>query len=182
MSASRALPLTVSLEDYLGNPAEYEHSEWVDGRVEPLNVGSKKHGRIQSMASKYFVDYFLANRIGYVSTELHCKLTIGGQTRYRLPDLAVVVGDEELDALYLHRAPDLAIEVRLPEDSLTELLKKAGEYLANGSQLVWIVIPEEESVWAVAPSAALQTYTKDERLDAGDALPGFCLPVANLFQ
>ena len=181
MSASRALPLTVSLEEYLGNPADYEHCEWVDGRVESVNVGSKKHSRIQSLASKYFVDYFLEQPIGYVGSELHCRLGIGGQTRYRLPDLAVVLGDENPDEPYLDRAPDLAIEIRSPEDSITWLLKKAGEYLANGCKLVWLVIPEEESVWVVTAGGKLEALVKGETVRCGDVLPGFELAVKDLF-
>jgi Uma2 family endonuclease len=181
MSAS-AIPSTVSLEEYLGNPAEYEHCEWVDGHAEPLNLGSKKHSRIQSMASKYFIDYFLEHPVGYVGSELHCKLSIGGRLRYRLPDLAVVVGDESPDEPYLDRAPDLAIEIRSPEDSITWLLKKAGEYFANGSKLVWIVIPEEESVWTLSAAGKLHAFVKGETLDAGDVLPGFSLAVGDLFQ
>jgi Uma2 family endonuclease len=181
MSAS-AVPTTISVEEYLANPAEYEHCEWIDGKVEPLNLGSKKHGRIQSMASKYFVDYFLQNPIGYVSGELHCRLIVGGRPRYRLPDLAVVIGDESPDEPYLHRAPDLAVEIRSPEDSLTELLKKSGEYLSNGAKLVWIVVPEEESVWAVSGGAPVRTFVKGELIDGGDVLPGFQLAVEDLFR
>ena len=182
MSASSALPLTVSLEDYLGNPSEYEHCEWVEGRVEPLSLGSKKHSRIQSMASKYFVDYFLEHPVGYVGSELHCKLTVGGRLRFRLPDLAVVLGDENPDEPYLHRAPDLAVEIRSPEDSLTELLHKSGEYLDNGARLVWIVVPEEESVWAVSAAAPPRTYRKGETIAAESVLPGFELAVDDLFR
>jgi Uma2 family endonuclease len=181
MSASPALPLTVSLEEYLGNPADYEHCEWVDGRVEHLNVGSKKHSRIQSVASKYLVDYFLERPIGYVGSELHCRLQIGGRTRYRLPDLAVVLGDENPDEPYLDRAPDLAIEIRSPEDSITWLLKKAGEYLAHGCKLFWLVIPEEESVWVVTAGGKLEAFVKDETVSGGDVLPGFQLAVEDLF-
>ncbi len=182
MSASRALPLTVSLEEYLGNPSEYQHCEWVAGKVEPLNVGSKTHGRIQVLAGKYFVDYFLENPIGYVSAELHCRLTIGGAPRYRLPDLAVVLGDENPDEPYLHRAPDLAVEIQSPEDSLTELLARCGEYLANGARLAWIVVPSEESVWAVSADAPPQTFRKGRMIDAGELLPGFELEVDELFR
>ena len=181
MSASRALPLTVSVEDYLGSPAEYEHCEWVDGRVEPLTVGSKKHSRFQTLASKYLVDYFLEHPIGYVGSELHCKLRIGGHSRYRLPDLAVVLGDEDPDEAYLNRAPDLAVEIRSPEDSITWLLKKSGEYFANGSKLVWLVLPEEESVWVVTAGGKLEAFVKGETLDGGDVLPGFSLAVDDLF-
>jgi Uma2 family endonuclease len=181
MSASRALPLTVSVEEYLGNPAEYEHCEWVDGRVEPLNVGSRTHSRLQVRLGRRFDEYFDDHPGGFVGAELHCRLTIGGRSRYRLPDLAIVLGDEGPDETYLHRAPDLAIEIRSTEDSITWLLKKAGEYFANGSKLVWLVIPEEESVWVLTMGGTLEAFVKGETLGGGDVLPGFELAVDDLF-
>lgn len=181
MSASRALPLTIPLEDYLGSPAEYEHCEWVDGRVEPLNLGSRDHSRLQVRLGRRLDEYFDSHPGGFVGAELHCKLTIGGRARYRLPDLAVVIGDDDPDEPYLQRAPDLAVEIRSPEDSITWLLKKAGEYLANGSKLVWIVLPEEESVWVITAGGKLEAFVKGETLDGGDVLPGFALAVDDLF-
>ena len=181
MSAS-AIPAFVSLEEYLGNSAEYEHCEWIDGRVEPLNVGSKTHGQLQIRLGRRLDEYFDSHPGGFVSGELHCKLIIGGRPRYRLPDLAVVIGDESPEEAYLHRAPDLAIEIRSPEDSLTELLKKSGEYLANGGKLVWIVVPEEESVWSVSAGSPIRAFKKGESIDGGDVLPGFQLAVDDLFR
>lgn len=182
MSAA-AIPASppVGVEEYLGDPA-YARCEYVDGRVEPLNVGSKTHGRIQSLASKYFVDYFLENPIGYVGSELHCRLKIGGRERYRLPDLAVVIGDESPDEPYLHRAPDLAVEIRSPEDPLSALLDKAREYLQTGARQVWIVVPEEEAVWTLDAEGRVRVFRKGEILDAGDVLPGFGLAVDDLYR
>ena len=179
MSAS-AVPSTVSLEEYLGNPAEYEHCEWVDGEAIPLGVGTGTHSWLQARFARRFDEYFDRLPSGYVGTELHCKLTIGGQPRYRLPDVAVVLGERPQDS-YLERAPDLAVEIRSPDDSITGLLKKAGEYFANGAKLVWIVVPEEESVWVLTSGGRLDALVKGDSLDGIDVLPGFKLEVAELF-
>lgn len=181
MSASSALPLTVSVEEYLGRPSEYEHCEWVDGRVEPLNVGSKTHSWLQIRLGRRLDEYFDVHPGGFVGAELHCKLTVGGRLRYRLPDVAVVLGEAIDGDPYLERAPDLAVEIRSPEDSITWLLKKAGEYFANGAKLVWIVVPEEESVWVLTVRGGLDAKVRGETVDGGDVLPGFALAVDDLF-
>jgi Uma2 family endonuclease len=109
-------------------------------------------------------------------------MEMAGRLRYRLPDVAVVINDERAGEKYLHRAPDLAVEIRSPEDSLTELLQKSGEYLANGGKLVWIIVPEEESIWAVSAGSPIRTFVKGESIDGGDVLPGFQLAVDDLFR
>ena len=171
----------VGVEEYLGNPA-YKRCEYVDGRVEPLNVGSKTHGQIQIRLGRRLDEYFDEHPIGFVGAELHCRLKIGGRERYLLPDLAVVLGDESPDEPYLHRAPDLAVEIRSPEDPLSALLDKAREYLQTGARQVWIVVPEEEAVWTLDGEGRVRAFRKGETLDAGDVLPGFALAVDDLYR
>ena len=69
---------TVSVDEYLSNP-EYRHSEYVDGEVVELHVGSQDHGAIQVNCGFWFKQYLLAHPIGYAAAELHCGLTIGGR-------------------------------------------------------------------------------------------------------
>ena len=42
--------------------------------------------------------------------------------------------------------PDLAVEIKSPSNTLTELRGKAAIYLRRETQLVWIVIPERKAV------------------------------------
>jgi Uma2 family endonuclease len=173
-----ARPITV--EEYLSNP-EYQHSEYVDGEVIPLNVGTKPHSRIQVSCAFYFLQYFKAHPGGWAGAELHCRLMIEGRIRYRLPDIAVVINDKSPDDPYLDGAPDLAIEIRSPEDSLTFLFDKSADYFANGAKLVWLILPEEQSVIVLSPSAPPHTVKSGETLTAPELLPGLEIPVAELF-
>ena len=50
----------VSVEEYLTNPA-YQHCEYVDGEVTPLNVGTRKHAKIQSKCAFQFETYLAAH-------------------------------------------------------------------------------------------------------------------------
>jgi Uma2 family endonuclease len=171
----------VTEEEYLHN-REYKHCEYVDGQVVPLNVGHKSHARITGKCYRKFDEYFDQHPGGYAAAELHCRLKIHGVTRYRLPDVAVVLGDELPDELYLHRSPDLAVEIRSPEDSITFLMRKADDYFANGARMVWIVLPEEKSVLVLAPSAAPQTFAAGESIDVSAVLPGLTIAVDDLFR
>ena len=78
---------TVPIEEYLSNPA-YKHSEYVDGEVVALNIGTGRHGNLQVECGARLLSYLDQNPIGHAYIELHCKLRIGGQPRYRLPDVS----------------------------------------------------------------------------------------------
>ena len=124
-------------------------------------------------------EYFDSRPGNYVGTELHCRLRIGGKVRFRLPDLAVVLGAFAED--YLDRGPDLAVEIRSPEDSIASQLRKIDDYFLNGTKLAWLILPEEQSVLVLVPHAAPRTLVAGETLDGGDLLPDLRIPVADLF-
>jgi len=172
---------TLPLEEYLSNPA-YEHCEYIDGEAVELNVGNKPHSRIQVKCARKLDEYFDRRPGGYVASELRCRLKVGGRPRIYLPDLAVVLGDEDTaETRYLNRAPDLVVEVRSPDDSLSALHRKIGDYLANGSRLAWLILPEESAVLVFTPNAPTRTAMAGETLDGGELLPELKIPVDALF-
>ncbi len=169
---------SVSIEEYLHNPA-YEHCEYVDGEIQELNVGTRAHGFIQLNLGAIFRDYFKTRPGNYAGIELHCRLRIGGRIRFRLPDIAVVLGDFTGD--YLERGPDLAVEIRSPDDSVWSQICKMDDYFANGTRLGWLIVPEDRSVLVLQPGKPIRTVRAGETLDGGDLLPGLAISVADLF-
>jgi Uma2 family endonuclease len=79
-------------------------------------------------------------------------------------------------------APDLAVEVRSPHDSLRELSEKAGEYLSHGSRLVWIIDPRRREVTVFRPGHEPVTLARTDTLSGADVVSGFELPIARLFE
>ena len=92
----------------------------------------------------------------------------------RLPTRAELVG-------YADVAPDLAVEVVSPNDTRREVAEKVAYYLAQGVPLVWTVWPGSLSVEAHRPGQAPKTFRVGDVLTAEDILPGFRLPVADIF-
>ena|SRR6266404_4381524 len=171
----------VTEEEYLHNP-EFQHREYVDGLAVPLNVGNKSHSIIQVRCAFAFQAYVRSHPVYYCATELHCRLIVNGEPHYRLPDVAVVAGDDPSGSPYLHRSPDLAVEIRSPEDPFTSLLGKADEYFANGARMVWIILPEEQSVVVLSPNAKPRTFGPGATIDVSAVLPGLTIAVDDLFR
>ena len=65
---------------------------------------------------------------------------------------------------------------------MTDLFRKTAEYFANGSKLVWIILPEERSVLVCRPDQSPQTASVGDTLDGGDLLPDLAIEVETLFQ
>ena len=104
----------------------------------------------------------------------------------RMPDIAFVARDElpggkpprgRSPAL----APDLAVEVLSRSNTKAEIARKLREYFASGTRLAWIVDPKTQTVRVHTSPTESTRLEADGVLDGGDVLPGFRLPLAELF-
>jgi Uma2 family endonuclease len=77
--------------------------------------------------------------------------------------------------------PDLCVEVVSPSDSANELQEKIDKYFDAGVTLVWVVYPDREIVDVYAPGNRISRFRKPDTLTGGTVIPGFELPLAELF-
>lgn len=82
-------------------------------------------------------------------------------------------------------APDLAVEILSESDRPGMTARKIREYFAAGTQIVWVIDPLARSIEVYTdtnqPDAA--TLLRDTDTLTGDpVLPGFALPLADLFN
>jgi Uma2 family endonuclease len=78
-------------------------------------------------------------------------------------------------------APDLVVEVLSKHNTQAEMAKKLVGYFEAGVRLVWIVDPRKPTV-RVYSSAKRSVLKKiGQSLDGGAVLPGFVLPLGELF-
>jgi len=77
--------------------------------------------------------------------------------------------------------PDLAVEVLSVSNTIGEMLRKRGEYFRAGVRLVWEIDPRARTVRVYTSEAAFTDLTAADTLDGGAVLPGFTLPLAQLF-
>ncbi|WP_448520509.1 Uma2 family endonuclease, partial [Rhodoflexus sp.] len=78
--------------------------------------------------------------------------------------------------------PDFVIELRSESDLLKELQQKITEdWIGNGCRLAWLIDADAETVYVYRPDTAMQIVQGfQQKLSAGDALPGFELDLSQL--
>lgn len=77
--------------------------------------------------------------------------------------------------------PDLMVEVASPTDEAEDLLAKAFEYLEAGARAVWVAYPILRVVCEFESRTKQRQFFEHDDLDGGTLLPGFCVPMAQLF-
>ena len=105
---------SVSVQEYLHTPYQPD-CDYVDGVVVERNLGEYDHAKLQTAV----VAWFFARRreLGiHVLAELRVQVS---PTRFRVPDLCAVVGEEPREQI-LTQPPFLCIEVLSVEDRLNE--------------------------------------------------------------
>ena len=78
-------------------------------------------------------------------------------------------------------APDLAVEVISPSNTAREMERKLRDFIDAGVRLIWYVYPEPQEVH-VHTAERHDVLTIDQELTGGDVLPGFVLPLRQLFE
>ena len=83
------------------------------------------------------------------------------------------------DSLY-EGGPDLAVEVISPNNKAGDTHLKVMQLLKAGTRLVWLVYPETRSV-VVQTADGATTLSETDTLSGGDVLPGFNIPISDIF-
>jgi Uma2 family endonuclease len=78
-------------------------------------------------------------------------------------------------------APDLAVEVLSKSNTPREMDRKLRDYFAAGVRLVWYVDPRTKTAKAYTSLKKCVEIASDGTLEGGKVLPGFRLPLQQLF-
>ncbi len=134
----------------------------------------------------YFIETFLEiHNLGFTLGEEATQRIIEGKVRK--PDLSFYLWErfpsELLPAVQiLEMAPDWAVEVISPGNTLAEMDRKRGEYFEGGTHLVWQVYPETCRVRVFTAVDIFTEFGEDDTLDGSDVLPGFTLSIRRWFE
>lgn len=128
--------------------------------------------------------YVLRKDLGAVSGA-DSTLRMASSGRVRLPDVAFVSRDRLPPTLQPipTLAPDLAVEVLSESNTPAEIDQKLREYFQSGTRLAWVIDPRARAAAVYhAPGEPTRVLSESDTLDGEQVVPGFTLPVADLFR
>jgi Uma2 family endonuclease len=143
----------LTLDEFLTLPETEPVSEYVDGRIVQKSMPQGKHSSIQTEFATTVNGKLRFSRIARAFSELRC--TFGG--RSIVPDVSVftwarISRDENGEiANVFQLAPDWTIEVLSPDQSQTRVTKNILHCLDRGTEMGWLVDPDERTVFVYQP-------------------------------
>ncbi len=163
-----------------------ERMELIDGELREKAGVSQRHGEIEIQLTIPLGSHVFANSLGRIYPSDTQFAIFRNPDVIVIPDLAFVRTDrlppEEERWHIAPFAPDLAVEVISPNDRYVEVMEKVERYARAGVPLVWLVDPRRRVVEVHALGQPPLTLHECDTLDGGDVLPGFALPVADIFR
>ncbi|HEU0299551.1 MAG TPA: Uma2 family endonuclease [Longimicrobium sp.] len=175
----------MTADELLAMPDDGIRRELVEGELREMTPAGWQHGRIAGNIAGELRAYIRAHRLGVMATaEASYRLSTDPDT-VRIPDVSFV-RQERVDEIgdpvgYWPGVPDLAFEVISPNDRYSDVRAKVDEYLAAGTPMVVLVDPRNREVVVFRASGARLELTEDDVLEGGDVVPGWRLPVRDIF-
>jgi Uma2 family endonuclease len=175
----------MTAEELLQLPRGRFRYELIKGELKQMSPAGHDHGRIGMELAVPLGYYVKQQKLGKIyMAETGFKLESNPDT-VRAPDIAFIrqerVQEVGRTKGYWVGAPDLAVEVNSPGDIVREVEEKVAEWLASGTRMVWVVSPKLKTVTVYRSLTDIITLTEKDILDGGDVIPGFQIPVAEIF-
>jgi Uma2 family endonuclease len=162
-----------------------ESYELVDGHLVEKNVGARSE-EIGGNLLAAIHHHVRPQRLGHV---------FGSHTAYRCfpdrprlmrkPDVSFVArgrfDNDQTPIGDILIPPDLVAEVISPNDLFEDVETKVQEYLKAGVRLVWVISPAASIVLIRRPDKSAASLAIGDALTGEDVLPGFTLPLSELF-
>jgi Uma2 family endonuclease len=176
-------PMTA--EELFELPDDGLRHELVEGELRSLPPAGFEHGDVTLELAFHVKAFVREHRLGAVLAA-ETGFVIGrAPDTVRAPDVAFVSSDRlppGRERRFAELAPDLVAEVTSPSDRVAEVNEKVGQWLDAGVRLVWVVDPQTRIVVVHHPDGLARVLRGDDVLDGGDVLPGFALPLRELFR
>ena len=174
----------ITANELLLMPRDDYRYELVRGALtEPLPPHVESHGDATARFGAALGTYSDNNDYRVVTGRAGFQLESDPDT-VRAPDIGWVAPGRitECGNYYPRLAPDLAVEIKSPEETAAEMDERADMWLGFGVKLVWAGDPETTTVTRYRPGQEPEVLGEDDILDGGDLLPGFSIPVWQLFR
>jgi Uma2 family endonuclease len=176
----------VTAEELLQMDEEGCSYELVDGELVLMTPPSGGHGSLAAEITADLVIHVRHHQAGMVFAQDTGFLLRRDPDLVLAPDVAFVsagrLPPESERTGYWPVVPDLVVEIVSPSDRAGRLLQKVADWLDVGVRLLWLVEPRRRTITVYSAGGAARLLRESDALDGGDVLPGFRMPVAELFH
>lgn len=180
-----AVSTTISVEDFERlSPSDDRRLELVNGRIVESSFPPPIHNLVAMHVVRLLGAFVDLHRLGLVLPARTGYILSRQPATVRGPDISFLSA-RRLASVDLHHniegAPDLAVEVLSPSDTIAAMRTKLEQYLAAGATAVWVLHPKAREAQVFEPGPRPRLLIAEDTLACQELLPGFSLRVAELF-
>lgn len=175
----------VTAGELFAKPEDGFRYELVKGELRKTSPAGSEHGAIIVNITVLLGQHVKSNQLGVCfGAETGFKIASDPDT-VRAPDVAFVsrgrVPEGGIPKKFWPGAPDLAVEVLSPGDTLEEVEEKVEDWLSAGTRAVWVVSPKRRSLTVYRSMTDMKRLSESDELDGGEVVPGFRCKVSEFF-
>jgi Uma2 family endonuclease len=183
MASPSRIRKSMTLEEFLKLPDEKPSLEHIDGRVEAKVSPPKKQSRLRVGLSDFLDRFAKPEGLGLTFVELRC--TFAG--RSIVPDVVFLLGEHigcDEGGEFVNETlipPDIHIEIISPGQAAGRAQERLAHSTSHGCSLGWLIHAEKKWIDVYQPGRPPERLSADGVLEGEPVLPGFRLPVAEVF-
>ncbi|ALF54505.1 hypothetical protein ACX27_19320 [Nostoc piscinale CENA21] len=155
-----------TLAEFLQRPETKPASEYINGKISQKPMPQGEHSRLQGKLVATVNAVAETSKIALAFPELRC--VFGGAAI--VPDISVFRWERiprEPSGRIANRFetyPDWAIEILSPDQSFGNVLNKLLHCSQNGTELGWLIFPDEANILTIFPNQRVEMLTGTAQL------------------
>ncbi len=159
--------------------------ELVRGELREMAPPGGEHGVRTMRLGTRLSNFVEAKQLGTVFAAETGFLIAEDPDTVRGPDVSFIAlarSPERWPGGWIPICPDLVVEVVSPNDRIGEIEDKVADWLSAGVPLMWVVYPGSHTIQVHRPGEGVRILNETDALDGEEVVPGFTLPVREIFS
>ena len=174
----------LTAEEFAALPHEGLRLELIEGELHAMAPSYADHGDVVGALHAELGVYIRRNHLGKIYGAETGFLVARDPDTVRAPDIAFIQSSRVTPAASAPNwnpiIPDLVVEVVSSGDRASDMAAKTQMWLDAGVRLVWVVYPARREI-AVHRADSKTALAESDTPDGEDVVPGFTLPVVEVF-
>jgi Uma2 family endonuclease len=170
------------LLDFQNSPWQHELIQGVLYRMPPTG---DEHGYVTGNFFGWLFQHVKTNQLGELFAAETGYVVQTNPDSVIAPDCSYIAKDRwstsQITGKYLRTAPDLVAEIVSPNDRPREVQEKVERWLQFGVRAVVVIDPKSQTVTVHQSLDQKTIYELDNTIDLNFVVPGFSLPMRQLF-